>query len=416
MRLPRLTIVSAWLLSWAATASLSGQEWNRFRGPDGEGIAVDCDIPVSWGEADYLWKVKLPGTGSSSPVGWEKQVYITSSNEDEGNRFVSCLNIADGSEVWKRAFSGKLYEKNPRNDFASSTPAVDKDHVYLAWTTPDEYTITALDRRTGKDAWRRDLGPFKSQHGSGASPIIFEDMLIVPDDQDGTSAVIALECATGKTRWTTPRKSAVTSYSTPMLNSTRGGPPQLILTSNALGFSSLDPWTGKVNWELPVMKYRTVDSPVAAAGLIFAACGEGGVGKQMFAVQPADPVDKQPAKVAYKVDAQLPYVVTPVARDPWIFLWNDAGIVSCLDAATGKKVWQHQVDGKYYGSPIRIGDRLYAISRQGLLVVISATGEFKLLGKTKLGEPSQSTPSVSCGVLLLRTNSHLLAVGKRPAT
>jgi outer membrane protein assembly factor BamB len=120
--------------------------------------------------------------------------------------------------------------------------------------------------------------------------------------------------------------------------------------------------------------------------------------------------------VAYSVDAKLPYVVTPVASGALIFLWTDQGIVSCLDAVSGKTLWQQRVDGKYYGSPIRIRDRLYAISREGQVVVIAAADKFKLLGETKLGEPSQSTPAVSGGVLLLRTESQLLAVGKKPAS
>ena len=328
-------------------------------------------------------------------------------------KFVFCLNIADGSEVWKRSFPGKPYPKNALNSFADATPALDKDHIYLAWATPEEYTIVALDQQTGKDAWRRNLGPFASQHGSGASPIVFEDLLIVPNDQDGASSVIALDCATGKTRWTVPRRSTKLPIRRPIIYTGRTGSAELILTSKAHGISSLDPHSGKLNWELPVMQHRTVGSPIVAGGLIFAACGEGGVGKQMFAVQPPDAAKKQPAKVAYNVDAKLPYVVTPVARGKLIFLWDDQGIVSCLDATTGKRLWQQRVEGKYYGSPIRIRDRLYCISREGQVVVIAAADKYKLLGQTKLGETSQSTPAVAAGILFLRTDSHLLAVGRK---
>jgi outer membrane protein assembly factor BamB len=401
------------LFAWTACHSLAGQEWTRFRGPNGTGASEAANIPVTWGEKDYLWKVKLPGTGSSSPIAFDHRVYITSSNEDAA-KFVSCLNAADGHEVWNRSFGGTTYPINTLNGFASATPAVDKDRLYVVWTTPGEYAVLALDRVTGKDVWRRNLGPFISQHGSGASPILFEDMLIVPNDQDGVSSVIALECATGKTRWTAPRRSTIAAYSTPFIFRQQDGAPELILTSNAHGFSSIDPGSGKLNWEVSVTlaKHRPVGSPIQAGGLIFAAFGEGGLGKEMFAVQLPDAAKKQPAKVAYNVKAKLPYVVTPLAFGKWIFLWNDQGIVSCLDASTGKQVWQHQVEGKYYGSPIRIRDRIYAVSREGQVVVIAAADKFKLLGQTQLGEPSQSTPAVSDGVLLLRTDSQLLAVGK----
>ena len=403
----------ACLLAWTACGSLGAQEWNRFRGPNGSGECEADGIPATWGEKDYLWKAKLPGTGHSSPVVWDRRVYATSSNDDDGTRFVSCLQVADGSDVWKRSFAGKVYAKNVLNSFAAATPALDKEHIYLAWTTPEEYTIVALDQQTGKDSWRRNLGPFASQHGSGASPIVFEDMLIVPNDQDGTSSLVALDCATGKTRWTAPRRSTKTAYSTPIVYAGQDRPPELILTSDAHGISSFDPHTGKLNWELPVMKFRTVGSPLLAGGLIFAACGEGGSGKQMFAIQPPDAGKKHPAKVAYNVDAKLPYVVTPVARGALVFLWSDQGMVSCLDAATGKKLWQQRVKGNYYGSPIRIRDRLYCVSREGQVVVIAAADTYKLLGQTSLGEPSQSTPAVSGGVLFLRTESQLLAVGKK---
>ena len=207
--------------------------------------------------------------------------------------------------------------------------------------------------------------------------------------------------------------AAKASYSTPIIYTGQTGLAELILTSKAHGISSLDPHTGKLNWELPVMRERTVGSPIVAAGLIFAASGEGGVGKQMFAVQPPDAAKGQPAKVAYNVDGKLPYVVTPVARGKLIFLWTDQGIVSCLDATTGKRLWQQRVPGRYFGSPIRIRDRLYCISREGQVVVIAAADKFKLLGQTNLGESSQSTPAVAGGILFLRTDSHLLAVGRK---
>ena len=400
------------LFVWSAFRLARGQEWTRFRGPNGSGESEADGIPVTWGEKDYLWKARLPGAGNSSPVVWDHRVYVTSTNDADATHFVSCLNVADGSDAWKRSFPGKVYPKNVLNTYADATPALDKDHVYLAWTTLDEYTIVALDQRTGKDAWRRNLGPFAAQHGLGASPIVFQDVLIVPNDQDGLSSVIALDCATGKTRWTAPRRSTIASYSTPFVYSGPDRSPELILTSNAHGISSFDPYTGKLNWELPVIKCRAVGSPILAGGLIFAACGEGGGGKQMFAVEPSDAGKKRAAKVAYQVNAKLPYVVTPVAYGTLVFLWTDQGIVSCLETATGKTLWQQRVEGKYFGSPVRIRDRLYCISREGQVVVIAAADKYEFLGRTKLGEPSQSTPAVSGGVLLLRTQSQLLAVGK----
>ena len=372
------------LLAWTAFSSLEAQEWTRFRGPNGSGESEADGIPVTWGEKDLLWKVKLPGAGHSSPVVWDNRVYVTST-DDDASKSVSCFDVADGSDLWKRSFPGKVYPKNTLNGFADATPALDKDHLYLAWTTPEEYTIVALDQQTGKDAWRRNLGPFTAQHGSGASPIVFEDMLIVPNDQDGASSLIALDCATGKTRWTAPRRSTKAAYSTPIIYSGQDGSAELILTSNAHGISSFDPHTGKLNWELPVMEYRTVGSPIVAGGLIFAACGEGGGGKQMFAVQPPDAAQEAGRQGGLQRRRQaalrghaggLREADFPLERSGHRLLPGCRDGQEALAAAGGRQVLR--IADSHPGPVVRI-------SREGQVVVIAAADKFKLLGADQVG-------------------------------
>lgn len=415
--------LSSYLLLWTIPGSIPGQEWTRFRGPNGSGESQSANIPANWTDHDYKWQIKLPGTGHSSPVVWGDRVYVTATTETDATQIVCCFRTSDGGTVWTRTFAAKPHRKNALTSFASSTPAVDHKRLYVTWigevseagdvgrVDNPSYVLAALDRETGKDVWRRDLGPFEAQHGFGASPILFDDVVIVPNDQDGTSSVIALNCATGKTRWTVPRTSSKAAYSTPVLYAPQGGRPQLILTSLAHGITSLDASSGSKIWELDVLKHRTVGSPMVAAGLIFAAAGEGGAGKVMVAVQPGNPADGSHAKVAYQVEGKLPYVVTPVANGTLLFLWNDQGIVTCLDAPTGKKLWEERVGGKYFGSPVRVQDRVYCISRDGEVVVLSASKQYKLLGRMKLGEASQSTPAISGGVMYLRTLSQLMAIG-----
>jgi outer membrane protein assembly factor BamB len=150
-----------------------------------------------------------------------------------------------------------------------------------------------------------------------------------------------------------------------------------------------------------------------ASGLIVAAAGEGGGGRQLLAVRPGDPLRNVPPAVAYEVEGKLPYVVTPVARGNLLFLWSDQGVVTCLEATSGKRLWSQRVGGRFFGSPIRVRDRLYAISREGEVVVLAAADRYQLLGRMSLGEPSQSTPAVAGGVLYLRTLSQVMAVGGR---
>jgi len=392
--------------------SASGQQWTRFRGPNGSGEAAPADIPTTWTDRDYKWRIELAGEGHSSPVLWGDRLYVTAA-DDNATQQVYCLDAGNGQVVWRRQFACKVCPKNTLNSFATSTPAVDRDRLYVAWATPECYILVALGREDGREVWRRDFGPFVGEHGFGASPIVYEELVIVPNDQDGRSSVIAVDSASGKTRWTIPRRSRKAAYSSPILYTPPGGRPQLILSSWSHGLSSLDPQTGAVNWELGVLDHRVVGSPLLAAGLIFAACGEGGGGKRMVAVRPGDPDKKVQAAVAYPIEGKLPYAVTPVARGNLLFLWGDQGIVTCLDAPTGKRLWQERVPGRFFGSPVRVGDRLYAISREGKVIVLAAAAEYKLLGQTDLGEPSQSTPAVAGGVLYLRTRSHVMALPGR---
>lgn len=390
------------------------QEWTRFRGPNGTGVSPAKGIPATWSEADYNWKVQLPGIGHSSPVIWNDKLFLTSAVEDNAERIVMCLSATDGSIVWQRRYTSSVHKKHLRNSFASATPALDKDHVYVCWSTPDSYQLIALDH-SGRDVWKIDLGPMVSQHSCGTSPIVFEDMVILGNDQDeamkdnegaGASYLIAVSCKDGSTRWKTERKSAVVSYSTPCVYQAQGKKPELIFNSQAHGITSINPYDGKVNWEVGVFDKRAVSSPVMAAGLIFGTTGSGGGGSYVAAVKPGPK-----ATLAYKITEQAPYVPTLVAKDNLLFMWSDKGVVSCAKAATGDVLWRERVGGNYSGSPICVDNKLYCIAEDGTVVVLEAGPKYKLLGQNPLGEDSRSTPSVADGRMYLRTYSHLISIG-----
>jgi outer membrane protein assembly factor BamB len=357
----------------------------------------------------------LPGTGHSSPVVLGDRLWTTAGDEQSGQRTVVCLRTADGGTIWKKSFPAAAYKKHSFNAYAAMTPPVDKDHVYLAWTTPDSFVVTALDQQSGREVWRRDLGTWEGEHGSGASPVLVDDLLVVPNDQDGKSFVVALDRLTGQTRWQIDRRSQKAAYATPCLWQPAGGRPQLILTSQAHGFTALDPRDGSLLWELPIFKHRAVGSPTIAAGLIVAGCGEGGIGRQMMAVAPGDPAAKREPKVAYEFTAPLPYVPIPVAHGNLLFLWGDAGVVTCCDAPSGNVHWRERVGGKYFCSPVRVRDRIYCASRDGEMVVLAAAAEYKLLGRSPLGEGTHATPAVAGNSMYIRTLSHLIAIGGRQA-
>jgi outer membrane protein assembly factor BamB len=402
-------------LMFAAPLAFAQDHWPQFRGADGA-AASETRFPARWTDKDYRWKLELPGLGYSSPVVWGDRLYVTSANEENGTILIQCLNAASGAEVWQRKFEGTTYSKNKVNSYAVSTPAVDAERLYVTWASPKSYLVVALDRERGNEVWRKDFGPFVSQHGFGASPILFDGRLIVPNEQEMGSGVepksfiVALECKTGKVLWQTPRRTDRAAYATPCVFQPENGPPQLILSSSAHGVYSLEPTSGKVSWELPVFEKRVVGSPSLAAGLIFASAGEGGTGREMVAIRPGDAVKNVQASVAYKIPTPIPYVPTAVAKGPLVFLWHDNGMVTCLDAASGKLRWRERVGGSYHGSPVRAGDRIYCMSREGDMAVVAAAEKYELLARFPLGDRSQSTPAIAGGTMYLRTATHLMAL------
>jgi outer membrane protein assembly factor BamB len=411
----RRFLAASGCLCWLATCHLlSAQEWTRFRGPNGGGQSEDTTIPATWTDDGYLWKVELPGKGNSSPVLWGNRIFLLSADADDGTRYVLCLSAREGRLLWKRDFPGTKHHLHVQNTFASSTPCVDDRRVYCAWATPEAITLVALDHE-GQEAWRLNLGPFTSQHGFGASPVLYRDLVVLTNDQDGDSFLVGVDASDGTIRWKVPRAVRAeqnASYAAPCVLERPGRPDELIVCGRSHGITSVNPADGATNWEAPVLARRPVGSPIVVGGLVLAACGEGSGNNSVVALAPPPAPSEEPRTV-YQIDrTSAPYVPTMVARDDLVFLWGDAGIVTCIEAATGKVHWRQRVGGNYYSSPVRVADRIYGVSIAGEVVTLSASKDYQLLGRSQLGETTRATPAVAGGRMYFRTESHLVAVGQ----
>lgn len=417
-------VVSMSLLA-ISRASADEGAWNRFRGPNGSGISNAKTVPVRWTENDYNWKIRLSGPGHSSPVVWDERVFVTCGDPTTGLRTLLCVDAGAGRTLWKHEEPSKTYSQHRDNSYATATPAVDAGGVVITWTTPEAVMLLALDLR-GRELWRRNLGPLVSLQGSGSSPILYGDLVVLANDQEdmerspgrkpngpnpaGRSFVIAVDRKTGKTRWQTETKTFLAGYSTPCVYQAEGGRDELIFSNTAHGIMAVDPATGKIDWEFgePFLD-RAVISPVVAPGLVIAGHGAGVRGTRCIAVRPGGP--ETAPTLAYAITKALPMVPTPLVKDGRLFLWCDDGVVSCLRLSSGETVWRERVEGGYYASPIWIDGRLYNISKTGDVVVLAADDDFELLHRISLGEPSYATPAVAGGVMYLRTNAHLFSLG-----
>jgi outer membrane protein assembly factor BamB len=370
-----------------------------------------------WTSNDYNWKIKLPGVGHSSPVLWGNRLYILSADPDTASRFVLCYDATNGRPIWERKFESSAHHLHKQSSFASSTPAVDADRVYVAWSTPAKTTLMALSH-DGQPLWDRDLGTWASQHGFGTSPMIIDDMVVVSKSQEAKDGPVELETApesfmmafdrkTGDERWRTPRQTINVAYSVPAVFQPKNGPKQLVCTSSGEGIFSLDPKNGEELWSDTVFDKRTVSSPLVKGDMIFGSTGSGGGGNYLVAVRS----DGGKPTLAYKVTNQAPYVPTSVVRGNLLFLMSDGGIASCLDITTGEAHWRERIGGNYSSSLVRAADKVIAVSMDGEVVVLAAEKEFKELGRVSLGEGCRSTPAIANGCLYLRTFSHLMSIG-----
>jgi outer membrane protein assembly factor BamB len=401
-------LMAALAIAATPTALAADENWSRFRGPNGAGVAAAATLPATWTEDDYLWKLDLPGKGHSSPVAWENMLYVTSADEQTAELTLHALDATTSDERWRKTFPSSPQKLHGANSFASSTPAVDAQRVYLSAAAPDSLEVVALTH-AGDEVWRRQVGPHEYQHGFGGSPIVVGDLVIVANDNSQSGYVVALDASTGQPRWRRERTSGVESYATPAVWRGDDGRESIIVHSTSEGMVALAPADGSVQWQLPdAFPARCVWSPVVAGELVIGGSGQGGAGQSFAVVRP----DKQP-QVVYELKKSTPQVPTPVVKDDLLFVWSDRGVATCCELNSGEVLWTERVGGKYFSSPIIAGDKLYGVSSDGECVVLAADREYELLGRTDLGDAAHATPAVQNGRMYLRTERSLACL---PAT
>jgi outer membrane protein assembly factor BamB len=412
-------------------ASAGEAPWSRFRGPNGSGVSDATTVPIRWTDADYNWKVRLPGVGHSSPVVWEKRIFLTCGDPRTAQRLVVCLDASDGRIVWQRDYPSKTFRQHADNSYATATPAADGAGVVVTWSTPENVVLFALDN-DGREVWRRELGPFVGGHGTGTSPIIFEDLVVLANEQEdplavpemygknpklaaGKSFLIAVDRVTGKTRWQLDRRTSVAPYSTPCVRRCEDGTAELVFAGTAHGITAVDPATGKVRWEGGDFgRDRCVASPVLGPDLVIVGHGWGLRGTCYAAFRAGPRAKDDSWAPVYEVKKSVPLVPTPLVKDGRLYLWCDDGVVTCLNVTSGEEIWRERVGGAFYGSPVWVNGRLYCIARNGEVVVLAAGDKFKVLARVAMGEPSFATPAVAGGVMYLRTRSQLFSLGGKP--
>ena len=413
--LPRLLFFSL-----TATASLvvtaGAQEWTRFRGPNGTGISVTQGVPAVWTAKEFAWRVPIAGESHSQPVIWGDRMFLLTATDFGKERALVCVRKTDGQPLWTKSYPLPMPRLGNKNTgYANTSPVVDAERVVACFVSNDHFWVRAFDH-AGRELWSRDLGTFVAQHGHGASPMIYGGHVIVTNDQDGVSSVVALDLKTGAVAWNSPRGAGrnaniATAYCTPITHTRADGSVELLLTSQSHGVSSLDPQTGALNWEAPVFTKRMVASAVVAGDLVIGSCGQGGgAGNYLAAIKLGGSGDVSKTHVAYQLTKATPYVPTPLYLDGRLYLISDAGIATALDAATGRELWTARLRAEFFSSPVLIGGKIYCASTKGEMIVLATGDTFQELGRSPLGEGTHSTPCVDGGRLYVKTFTPLVCI------
>jgi outer membrane protein assembly factor BamB len=383
---------------------LTGADWPQFRGPGGTGVSAEMGLPTHWGPAENVrWKIELPGRGISSPVVAGGRVYITACSGYQQRRLhVLCFDAATGAKQWERQFqaTGNTF-CHPKTCMAAPTPVSDGERVYALFATGD---LVGLDR-DGNLLWYRSLvGDYPNitnQVGLAASPVLGQDLLILPMENVGESFAAGLDKLTGRNRWKVERPRDI-NWPTPLLLDRQGRAEVLFQAPQEL--AAYDPATGRKLWTYTGEGMTSIPSLVAAEGFIVLS---GGV-----ALRPGTG-DESP-QVAWKSTKLRPAYASPLYYQGKLYAINNSGILlNCAEVQTGKVIWQQRVKGPFSASPVAADGKIYLVNEDGLTTILRPGDQPQVLSMNALGEPMLATPAIANGAIYLRSDQHLFCISER---
>ena len=418
----------------------AGDNWPQWRGPSGRGVSDAAGYPDEWSpEKNIAWRTAIAGRGHSSPVVWNDRIFLTSSIEGErvpghtapdhlgydlrpgylhpdsvGVEYRNALKVValdarTGRIVWERtAYDGLMYDNRHRkNTYASPTPVTDGRLVFAYFEAAGIYAYDF----NGVLVWSSTLGKIaKGGMGPGTSPILFEDLLIVQADQEmgAGSAMVALDKRTGKEVWRTARTTR-RSWATPLI--VEANKRLELVAAGAEMVAGYDPRTGRELWRSRGTESHPIPSAVAGLGLIFFTAGS--QAKRAMAVRPGGEGDVTGSAIVWSYRKGTAYVPSPILHGSFLYLMTDAGLMTCLDAATGEVKYEGgrpPVPATFTSSLVAYGDRLLMTSEDGDTFVVKAGPTYEVLRTNSVGEPVYASLALAGKTIFIRGDKHLFAV------
>jgi outer membrane protein assembly factor BamB len=420
----------------AASAAISAENWPQWRGPNSQGVSAETQLPSEWGpERNVAWKTELP-QGHSSPSVWGDRIFVTAQIEGDqipgqvpesvrieqphpdsvaGDRRhtlkVIALDAKNGKILWEQvAYEGPVFDaRHRRSTFAGPTVATDGKMLF-AYFGPEGLYAYDMD---GKPLWSIAEKFHTLGLGTGASPVLFGNTVIIQrdiqyDEKAKTSAVVAYDKATGKEVWKTMRPVQI-SWSTPVLLEAAGRTE--LVTNGSEHVIGYDAATGKELWRTRGVRSNAIHTPLVGKGLVVVTAGF--PAKRIIAIRPGDVAEDQ--RVAWEYAKGTGYVLSNILYRDYIYLLTDNGIVTCLDAATGKVVYEGgrpPVPSNFMGSPVAFGDYIAMTSDEGTTYMLRAGPKHEIVRANSIDEPVYSSLAPSNGRIYIRAQRHLYAIGQ----
>jgi len=414
-----LCLVGAMLLLSVQTARASDNEnWPDWRGPTGQGHSEATGLPLHWSETkNIVWKTPIHDLGYSTPVVWDDQIWLTTATRKGKTLYAVCVDLNSGRivhdvEVFRPEKPQRIHRNN---SYATPSAVVEKGFVYVHYGT---HGTACLDSGTGKVVWRRRDLNCDHMQGPVSSPILYEDLLIVPLEGIDVQFVVALDKKTGDTVWRYDRPRELyegieplyllKSYHTPVVVEVNGA-PQLI-NNGAMLVTGHDPRTGKELWRVRYRDDNPISRVVSGGGLFFINAGGNPGASHLLAVRQGGAGDITDSHVVWTMTEDAPHEGSPVRVGDLLYLLSDKGVLNCKQATTGKTVWSERLEGDYGASLLYADNRIYMSNKKGKTTVIEPGRTFRVLAVNQLDGFLGASPAVAGKSLVLRTKTHLYRV------
>ncbi len=405
------------LFCLAACDSVQAENWMRFRGPTGQGLSNETNLPVTWSATESVkWKTSLPGKGWSSPIVFEDQIFLTASTEEGVSCQVICLNRKDGSVNW----TTEVHRQKPgpmrkQNSYATPTPVTDGKHVYSVFY---DGTIIAVDF-SGKIVWKNSEIDFFSLHGLGASPIVANGQVIMPFDgssRDETqigwkvpwekAVVLSVDAEDGTVRWKGQRGKSRVGHVTPILVDNNSQ----VISAGGDRVQSFDLDSGNRIWSIYSQGEGVTPSPVVGNGLLYTSSGF--EAPTLRAIRLGGKGDVTNTHIAWEQKSGVAALSSLLYIEPHLYSISRDNILHCLEAASGEIVWRQRLAGTYSASPVYADGRIYLLSAEGETLVLRPGAKYEEIATNDLGETCYASMAVSQGNFFIRSAQHLYCIEK----